>query len=899
MGINIYSLNNLNIILLKLQPTKAYKKSVFVLYLLTGIILILMSCKSETNGPINERILMDNITIPKGFVIEKIYSPLDKQQGSWVSITQDDQGRLYTSDQFGYLYQVTLPNASNKQDSVVVKKLDIEIGLAQGLLWHKDVLYALVNSNISRNLHIHSGFYKITDSNGDGNLDKVDTLRVFKGSFGEHGPHNIELSPDKKSLYVVLGNRIVIPEGLDSYVPKVWGEDNISPVITDPSGHANEVIAPGGWVAKIDLESEEWTVHNVGMRNTYDIAFNQDGELFGFDSDMELDLGMPWYRPIRLCHFTSGSEFGWRRGTGKFPAEYPDNLPGIANLGQGSPTGLMNGEGLKFPAYYQNGMYLFDWSYGTMYFASLTPKGSSYSVEIEEFLSGVPLPLTNGVVGIDGSMYFLTGGRELESALYKLTYTGEESGKILDLPENIEGANERNLRKELEVLHVQREADKIDFILENLDHPDRFTRFAARIAMENQEYGLWKNEIYNSKSPLKTIALAISIARHGTDVDRLHSLDTLLEINWTTLPESQKVDFIRAIELILIRTERDLPESVKKRLTDVLIPAYPKSTDIINKELCKTLSFLQIPTIIEPTLERMERDTVITAAQKVNYLSGDISGRNEQYGSKVEEMLKNMPNAQHISYAKSLSTMEIGWTNELRERYFNWYNRALKKSGGHSYAQYIRKIQEKALTYVPIAERQYFEALATEAVQESNNLMQGVVQPKGPGQNWTVATMKSAYANNKDKVNYENGKNFFKASLCVSCHSVKGVGGNSGPELTQLGTRFTIADMAEAIIHPSSTISDRYRYTEYHLPEGRVVTGKLIKETKRELRIGTNAFSPSLITIIKKSDILKEEESPISAMPPGLINRLNEKELSDLLAFLISGGDKNHKIYNE
>ncbi|WP_181938092.1 MULTISPECIES: c-type cytochrome [unclassified Arenibacter] len=884
---------------MKLERNMGYRNFWGTLCLLTGMLLILFSCGSEAEGPIKERIVMDNITLPKGFDIKKIYSPEEHHQGSWVSITKDDHGRLYTSDQFGYLYQVTLPSGANKQDSVVVKKLDIGIGLAQGLLWHKEVLYALVNSNVNRDLHIHSGFYKITDSDGNGEFDKVDTLRVFKGSFGEHGPHSIELSPDKKSLYLVLGNRIVIPEGLDSYVPKVWGEDNILPVITDPSGHANEVMAPGGWVAKIDLKSEEWTVHNVGMRNTYDIAFNQDGELFGFDSDMELDLGMPWYRPIRLCHFTSGSEFGWRKGTGKFPAEYPDNLPGIANLGQGSPTGLMNGEGLRFPPYYQNGLYLFDWSYGTMYFASLTPKGSSYSVEIKEFLSGVPLPLTNGVVGNDGSMYFLTGGRKLESALYKLTYTGEAATKIRDLPENTEGATERDLRKELEVLHLQRAADKMDFILENLDHPDRFTRFAARIAMENQEYELWKDEITNKTPPLKTIALAISIARHGVDVDRLRALDTLLNIQWTTLPESQQVDFIRAIELLLIRTGEEIPESVKKRLINVLISAYPLSGDIVNKELCKTLSFLQVPAIIEPTLEMMERDTLITAEQKANYLSGDISGRNEQYGSEVEEMLQNMPNAQHISYAKSLSVLQRGWTSELRKRYFNWYNRALKKSGGKSYAQYIRKIQEKALDYVPMAERQYFEALATEAILESNNLMQGVEQPKGPGQNWTVATVKSAYAKNKDKVNYENGQNFYKASLCVGCHSVKGVGGNSGPELTQLGTRFTISDMAEAIIDPSGTISDRYRFTEYHLPEGRVVTGKLVKETKSELIIGTNAFSPDLTTIIKKKDILKEEESPISPMPPGLINRLNEKELSDLLAFLISGGDKNHKIYNE
>ncbi|HLT51172.1 MAG TPA: c-type cytochrome [Arenibacter sp.] len=878
-----------------------FNKSASAFSLFMGLLMFTISCRPEPeiDRPINERIVMDNITIPKGFVIEKIYSPENHQQGSWVSITKDDLGRLYTSDQFGYLYQVTLPNDTNKQDSVTVKKIDVGIGLAQGLLWHKNVLYALVNANIGRHLHIHSGLYKITDSNGDGQFDKVDTLRVFKGSFGEHGPHNIELSPDKKSLYVVLGNRIVIPKGMDSHVPKVWGEDNILPMITDPSGHANEVMAPGGWVAKIDLISEEWTVHTVGLRNTYDIAFNQDGELFGFDSDMELDLGMPWYRPIRLSHLTSGSEFGWRKGTGKFPTEYPDNLPGIANLGQGSPTGLMNGEGLRFPSYYQNGLYLSDWSYGTMYFARLTPKGSSYSVEIEEFLSGVPLPLTNGIVGDDGSMYFLTGGRRLESGLYKLTYTGKKSTEMLSLPENMEGMAERNLRKELEVLHIQKAADKIDFILENLDHPDRFTRFAARIAMENQEYDFWKNEIYDSTSPLKTIAFSISIARHGIDTDRLRAFDTLLGIDWTTLAESQQVDFIRAIQLILIRTEGELPESVRKRLADALIPAYPESTDIVNKELCKTLSFLQIPDIIEPTLERMEQDTVITTEQRANYLSGDISKRNEEYGSKVEEMLQNMPNAQHISYAKSLSTLEKGWTNELRERYFNWYNRALKKSGGNSYAQYIRKIQEQALTNVPLAERQYFEALATEAIQDSNNLLQGVEQPKGPGKNWTIAILESAYSDNKGKFNFENGQNFFKASLCVSCHSVKGVGGNSGPELTQLGTRFTIADMAEAIINPSSTISDRFRFTEYHLPEGRIVTGKVIEETEKELKIGTNSFSPSLVTIIKKKDIIKEQESPISPMPPGLINRLNDKELSDLMAFLVSGGDKNHKIYNE
>jgi hypothetical protein len=117
---------------------------------------------------------------------------------------------------------------------------------------------------------------------------------------------------------------------------------------------------------------------------------------------------------------------------------------------------------------------------------------------LTEFISGVPLPLTNGIVGDDGAMYFLTGGRRLESALYKLTYKGDRPSEVLVLSENEEGKAERDLRKELEVFHLEKDQSKINFILENIGHPDRVTRFSARIAMENQDYSLWGNEIVHS-----------------------------------------------------------------------------------------------------------------------------------------------------------------------------------------------------------------------------------------------------------------------------------------------------------------------------------------------------------------------------------------------------------------
>ena len=105
---------------------------------------------------------------------------------------------------------------------------------------------------------------------------------------------------------------------------------------------------------------------------------------------MEWDMNTPWYRPTRVNVVPSGAEFGWRNGGGKWPAYYPDSLPAVVNIGPGSPTGVAFGYGAKFPAKYQNALYVADWSYGKLYAVHLEPKGSSWKAEFEEFMSAQP-----------------------------------------------------------------------------------------------------------------------------------------------------------------------------------------------------------------------------------------------------------------------------------------------------------------------------------------------------------------------------------------------------------------------------------------------------------------------------------------------------------------------------
>ncbi|MGE3778654.1 MAG: heme-binding protein, partial [Pirellulaceae bacterium] len=275
--------------------------------------------------------LPERFALAPGFRVELLYSVPGTEQGSWVSLAVDPRGRLIVSDQAGALYRVEVgPTPAHTK----VERLRVGIGQAHGLLYAFDSLYVTVNGNAAQG----SGLYRVRDTDGDDQFDSVQLLRRIEGG-GEHGPHAVVLGPDGQSLYVAGGNHTKLPQPERSLVPRNWQEDQLLPRMWDAGGHAVGILAPGGWICRTDPEGREWELVSSGYRNEYDIAFNPSGDLFTYDSDMEWDIGSPWYRPTRVCHATSGSEFGWRSGSGKWPEYYADSLPAAVDIGPGSPTG--------------------------------------------------------------------------------------------------------------------------------------------------------------------------------------------------------------------------------------------------------------------------------------------------------------------------------------------------------------------------------------------------------------------------------------------------------------------------------------------------------------------------------------------------------------------------------
>ncbi|MCY4674364.1 MAG: c-type cytochrome [Bacteroidetes bacterium] len=859
----------------------------FLLLLGALVTLSLMGCTQFDRDSDDEP---PELILPDGFHSEVLYNPMKVDSSSWVSLATDGKGGLFASDQYGALYHVSLPPIGSDPEGTEVVKLDLELGHAQGLLWAFNSLYVVVNSEEGVSGR-SSGLYRITDSDGDAVLDSVHTLAQFEG-WGEHGPHGIVLGPDGESLYLVAGNHTELPETYDSVVPPVWQTDQLLPSLRDPRGHAADRQPPGGWVVRTDSLASKLELISVGYRNAYDLAFSADGELFTFDSDMEWDLGMPWYRPIRVLHVTSGSEFGWRTGSGKWAEYYPDNLPAVAEIGQGSPTGVVSGKDAAFPRKYRQGLFIFDWSFGTIYHVALKARGSTYTGTVEEFLSGVPLPVTDGVIGDDGALYFATGGRRLNSFLFRVYY----DPPVVAVDGSVSQPSPQQVhRRSLEALHVEEpRIEALSIAWPYLNHGDRSVRYAARVAVEHQALESWQSQALSEQDPIRRIHAAIALARHADSSLGPRIFQGLLSINPVELSRAQELDLLRAIGLVMIRMGPPEGE-LRGELIGRLDRYYPSRDEALNREYGRLLAALQAPGLVDRMMSRLH-DLSETGPGQAFLISGEVAERSEQYGEAITEMRANPPSPEEIELVMNLRVQESGWTIEQRKDYFTWFHEAMRRSGGASYVGFLEDIRSDAAELLTEEEVEALAGLVD--ASPPNQSLADLPQPEGPGRTWNRQELNEmlndALGEPRD---FSQGETMYAAALCGICHRIGTAGGSIGPDLTGIGSRFSRYEILEAIDSPSDEISDQYEATILTTNDNATIVGRILREEDGMVFVNQNPYDPSQELGIDESDVLSREVSPVSTMPSRLLDRLNENEVADLIAYLLSGADPEHKCF--
>jgi putative heme-binding domain-containing protein len=508
----------------------------------------------------------------------------------------------------------------------------------------------------------------------------------------------------------------------------------------------------------------------------------------------------------------------------------------------------------------------------------LKPDGSTYTGKNETFITGSPLPVTDAIIHpVDGTMYFAIGGRKVQSGLYRVSYVGEEKTDPASIKPQV---NElAKLRHQLEDLHIGEHSDALDIAWPHIDHPDRFIRWASLMAIQRLPVEKWAKKALTEKNQGKRAYVLLSLAK-AAGIDPFHRkksdppinremgnkiLQSLLELDFEKLSPSEQLSMVRTYQVAMVRFGKPSDQNADQIVAQ-LDAHFPAKTYEMNWLLCETLAFLEAPTVAKKGISLLQKAT-----------------------TQEEQM----------EYARSLRNLKIGWTNELRTQYFNWFLKAANYRGGASFTKFIEFIRNDAVASLTKAEKKDLAPLLAKKaeVKSPAEVMAEAMTGRTFVKNWELEELSKISSNGLKERNFENGRKMFAAGGCFACHRFGNEGGMNGPDLTGSGGRYSAHDLLEQIIYPSKEINEQFVPTFVTLKNGDALTGVVVNLNGDSITLNTDLYNPNQRRNLWRKDVLSMGPSPVSPMPPGLLNMMKKDEVMDLLAYILSGGEPKHKYF--
>ena len=139
---------------------------------------------------------------------------------------------------------------------------------------------------------------------------------------------------------------------------------------------------------------------------------------------------------------------------------------------------------------------------------------------------------------------------------------------------------------------------------------------------------------------------------------------------------------------------------------------------------------------------------------------------------------------------------------------------------------------------------------------------------------------------------------FFGEAVCYTCHMVEGKGGRLGPDLTTTGSARSTDYLIDSVRNPSRRLaqglseamkefSQEYETANVETADGQKFTGVVLNEDHFTVQM---LDLREQLHLFEKDKLRAFEKSRKSLMPAYDKNMLSDKDLQDILAFLLSVG---------
>jgi putative membrane-bound dehydrogenase-like protein len=319
--------------------------------------------------------LKREVTLQPGFSWS-IYAQGTMDNPTTMAFGPDDE--LYIADISGTLWVAVDEDGDGSTDRIT--KFADGFSLLVGLIWHDDELFAASSGKIEA----------LRDTDGDGIADQrrlvVDGLPSM--ILMPHSNNGLAVGPDDR-LYFGVGST------------------------TNGRVEHNELAAA---ILSINPDGNDLRVFARGLGNSFDVAFNAEGELFAGDNSPQGEGTDP---PDEFNHIVEGGHYGFPYFYGDPPENGGTRGALVSFPPHSAPTGVTFYSGSAYPTEYYDSGFITLWNRGEIARVEVGRAASgNYLGRTSTFGSGFLYPI-DVVTGPDGNLYVADFGT---SVIYRITH---------------------------------------------------------------------------------------------------------------------------------------------------------------------------------------------------------------------------------------------------------------------------------------------------------------------------------------------------------------------------------------------------------------------------------------------------------------------------------------------